>query len=142
MEMQWKGIDLSGYEFMKVMPEIVDAECRARNTDPETSHRAARRASKAKSTFIQRAMILFGVRAWPRRTAQELHRRWRTNCPEVVMRFGGEQTGSFVHRNLKVLVEWGLIEVCGTKRCAVLGSLCQMYRAKPRQGELNFGGGE
>lgn len=134
--MKWRGLDLSKYPFFPCIQEVLDAKCRARKTDPYTSHEAAKKASKSFSTKVQRGLVLWGVRQWPGRTALELHGNLRARCPAVVKLFGGELTGTFVQRRMKDLRDYGLVQIAGDKKCRVTGSMCLTYRQIPQQMQL------
>ena len=87
----------------------IDPTCYARNTDPETSHLAAEKASKVTATSEKLQLCLWAVTRWVGLTAEELRDIIRKAFPKTVASWGGEKTGSFIHRGLPMLRKQKLI---------------------------------
>lgn len=136
MQKMWKEIDLSSYPFWPAMQMVFDGQCRARKEDPWISQEAALAANRSSSTRVKRALLLWGIAALPDSTLSELKDRLTHLYPEIVEKFGGQSSGSFTHRNAKVLEEHGLIYVAGDRLCTISWSSCHTYRANEPRGVL------
>jgi hypothetical protein len=89
----------------------------ARNSDPETSHEAARRIIATGDHEQQKMAVLAAVQTWPGRTARELARH--TGIAHEI-----------VHKRCPDLRKAGLIENGPTRLCEISGHSCQTWKVR------------
>jgi len=107
-----------GYRTITQAEAAADPRKLARSDDPETSHRAARKATDSGMVATHEARILDALRG----------ARWPMTYREIGKAAGMEAVA--VMRRLKRMSERGLIAMAGERACSLAGSKCQTWRAR------------